>query len=61
MSDAEQSAAQPPPGAPKRRGKGRRSHTVAKVMLASALVLGLVTGLSVVYLYRHLNGNLKRA
>jgi LCP family protein required for cell wall assembly len=58
MSDAEQSAAQPPPGAPKRRGKGRRSHTVAKVMLASAVVLGLVTGLSVVYLYRHLNGNL---
>ena len=58
MSDAEQDAAQPAPGAPKRRGKGRRSHTVAKVLLVTALVLALVTGLSVVFLYRHLNGNL---
>jgi uncharacterized iron-regulated membrane protein len=50
MPDAEQNAAQPAPGAPKRRGKGRRSHTVAKVLLATALVLALVTGLSVVFL-----------
>src|SRR5687768_11607545 len=42
----------------KRRGKGRRSHTVAKVLLSSILVLGLVTGLGVTFLYRHLNGNL---
>ena len=58
MSDAEHDAAQPAPGAPKRRGKGRRSHTVAKVLLVTALVLALVNGLSVVFLYRHLNGNL---
>jgi LCP family protein required for cell wall assembly len=43
---------------PKRRGKARRKHTVGKVLLASALVLSIVTGLGVVYFYRHLNGNL---
>jgi LCP family protein required for cell wall assembly len=70
MSDAEQRAAQlsaSPYHANgnggghrkgKRRGKGRRSHTVAKVLLSSILVLGLVTGLGVTFLYRHLNGNL---
>jgi LCP family protein required for cell wall assembly len=68
MSDAEQRAAQlsasPYHGnggghrKGKRRGKGRRTHTVAKVLLSSALVLGLVTGLGVTFLYRHLNGNL---
>jgi anionic cell wall polymer biosynthesis LytR-Cps2A-Psr (LCP) family protein len=42
----------------KRRGRARRSHTVAKVLLSSVLVLGLVTGLGVTFLYRHLNGNL---
>ncbi len=44
--------------APKRRGKVKKRHTVGKVLLASAVVLGLVTGLGVAYLYRHLNGNL---
>jgi LCP family protein required for cell wall assembly len=44
-------------GAPKRRGD-RTSHTVGAVVLASVVVLALVTGLSVVFLYRHLNGNL---
>lgn len=69
MSDAEQRAAQlsaSPYHANgnggrrkgKRRGKGRRTHTVAKVLLSSVLVLGLVTGLGVTFLYRHLNGNL---
>ena len=58
MSDAEQTAAQPAPGAPKRRGKGLKRHTVAKVVLATVVVLALVTGLSVVFLYRHLSGNL---
>ena len=70
MSDAEQRAAQlsasPYHGngnggghrKGKRRGKGRRTHTVAKVLLSSVLVLGLVTGLGVTFLYRHLNGNL---
>jgi LCP family protein required for cell wall assembly len=42
----------------KRRGRTRRSHTVAKVLLSSVLVLGLVTGLGVTFLYRHLDGNL---
>lgn len=42
----------------KRRGRGRRTHTVAKVLLSSVIVLGMVTGLGVTFLYRHLNGNL---
>jgi LCP family protein required for cell wall assembly len=68
MSDAEQRAAQlsasPYHGnggghrKGKRRGKGRRTHTVAKVLLSSILVLGMVTGLGVTFFYRHLNGNL---
>ncbi len=45
-------------GKAKRRGRGRRTHTVAKVLLSSVLVLGMVTGLGVTFLYRHLNGNL---
>lgn len=44
--------------APKRRGEGNTRHTVGTVVLASAVVLALVTGLGVVFLYRHLNGNL---
>jgi len=70
MSDAEQRAAQlsaspyHADGANggrkkgKRRGRGRRTHTVSKVLLSSVLVLGMVTGLGVTFLYRHLNGNL---
>ncbi len=62
MSEAEREAAQQDPdvaGAPgRRRARGRRRHTVARVLLATVLVLGLVTGLSVVFLWRHLNGNL---
>jgi LCP family protein required for cell wall assembly len=46
------------PGAPKRKGKAAKKHTVGKVLLASVLVLALATGLGVTYLYRHLNGNL---
>ena len=46
------------PDAPKRRGRTRRKHTIGRVLLASAVVLALATGLGVVYLYRHLNGNL---
>jgi len=45
-------------GGPKRRAKVRKRHTVGKVLLASVLVLGLVTGLGVAFIYRHLNGNL---
>ena len=44
--------------APKRKAKIKRKHTVGRVMLASTLVLALATALSVVFLYRHLNGNI---
>lgn len=44
--------------APKRKAKTKRKHTVGQVMLASSLVLALATALSVVFLYRHLNGNI---
>lgn len=62
MSDPEQldaqsdSATPAPPG--RRKGKGRKRHTVAKVLLVSIVTLGMITGLSTVFLYRHLNGNL---
>ncbi len=62
MPDAAQHPAQPElPSAyqrGKRRGRTRRTHTVAKVLLATLLTLGMVSGLSVAFLYRHLNGNL---
>ena len=45
-------------GAPKRRGKAARKHTVGRVVLISAIVLALITGLSMVYFVRHLNGNI---
>ena len=44
--------------APRRRGRSRRKHAVGQVLLVSLVVLALVTALSVVFLYRHLNGNL---
>ncbi len=46
------------PAAPKRHGRSPRKNTIGRVLLASAVVLALATGLGVVYLYRHLNGNL---
>jgi LCP family protein required for cell wall assembly len=62
MPDAVQHPAQPELPSPyrpgKRRARARRSHTVAKVLLATVLTLGMVSGLSVAFLYRHLNGNL---
>src|SRR3954470_16613793 len=62
MPDAAQHSAQPELPSPyqpgKRRGRTRRTHTVAKVLLATLLTLGMVSGLSVAFLYRHLNGNL---
>jgi LCP family protein required for cell wall assembly len=42
----------------KRRAKAKAHHTVAKVVVASLLAVGLATGLGVVYIYRHLNDNL---
>ncbi|WP_084152340.1 LCP family protein [Nocardioides halotolerans] len=62
MPDAAQHSAQPELPSPyqpgKRRGRARRSHTVAKVLLSTLLTLGLVSGLSVAFLYRHLDGNI---
>lgn len=58
MSDAAPDLEQRDPGTPKRRGKARKRHTVAKVLLASALVLAMVTGLGTIWLYRHLEGNI---
>jgi len=45
-------------GTPKRKGRAKKKHTIGRVILASVVVLALVTGLGVIYLYRHLNGNL---
>jgi LCP family protein required for cell wall assembly len=42
----------------KRRGQVRKRHTVAKVLLSSVVVLGMVTGLGVTFLYRHFDGNI---
>jgi LCP family protein required for cell wall assembly len=62
MSDAEHPSAQQLPPAydrgGKRRGRTSRAHTVAKVLLAAVVALAMLTGLSVAFFYRHLNGNL---
>jgi LCP family protein required for cell wall assembly len=58
MPDNDERAQTQEPDAPKRRGRARRKSIVGRVLLASAVVLALATGLGVVYLYRHLNGNL---
>jgi LCP family protein required for cell wall assembly len=58
MPDAPREETQAPPEAPKRRGRTGKRRTVGRVLLATAVVLALATGLGVVYLYRHLNGNL---
>ena len=42
----------------KRKGRVKTHHTVAKAVGATMVVIALVTGLSVVFLYRHYNGNL---
>ncbi|MDN4171613.1 LCP family protein [Nocardioides sp. SOB77] len=42
----------------RRRGRTRRRHTVARVLGITVLVLAMVTGLSVVFLYRSLDGSL---
>jgi LCP family protein required for cell wall assembly len=42
----------------KRRARTKARHAVAKVVLASLVVVGMATGLGVVYIYRHLNDNL---
>jgi LCP family protein required for cell wall assembly len=52
------SSANPDAPAPRRKAAIPRKHTVGKVVLLSTLVLALVTGLGVVFLVRHLNGNI---
>ena len=42
----------------KRKGKVKVRHTVGKAVGATVVVLALVTGLTVVFLYRHYNANL---
>src|SRR5262249_46457810 len=42
----------------KRKGKVKVRHTVAKGVTATLVVIALVTGLTVAFLYRHLNHNL---
>jgi LCP family protein required for cell wall assembly len=42
----------------KRKGKPKTHHTVAKAVGATMVVIALVTGLTVVFLYRHYNANL---
>ncbi|MEZ5095479.1 MAG: LCP family protein [Nocardioides sp.] len=43
---------------PKRRGKVKTRHTVARVLTVTVLLLAMMTGLTVVYWFRHLSGNL---
>ena len=42
----------------RRRARSRKRHTVLKVVISTLVVLGMITGLGVAYLYRDLNGNL---
>ncbi|WP_248580368.1 LCP family protein [Nocardioides sp. InS609-2] len=58
MSETETDESSERPAAPKRRGRVKKKHTVGYVLLSSLVVLALVTGLAVVFLYRSLNGNL---
>jgi len=46
------------PAGGKRKGKVKVHHTVGKVVAATMVVIALVTGLSVVFLYRHYSSNL---
>ena len=52
-----ESGSQTPVGG-KRKGAAKTHHTVGKVVLTTLLAVALVTGLSVVFLYRHYNANL---
>lgn len=56
---SEQSSPESTEGIPKRKKPVKRQHIIGRVVLASVVVLGMVTALSVVFIYRHLNGNLK--
>ncbi len=61
LTDAEPTSAEPSPATPegpRRRGRGRRRHSVGKIILTVVVVLAMATGLGMVFLYRHFNGNL---
>ncbi|MFT3874113.1 MAG: LCP family protein [Nocardioides sp.] len=45
-------------GAPKRRGKPKKRHTVARVLTVTIVVMSMAVALFVVYSFRHLSGNL---
>lgn len=50
-----------PPAEPsegRHRARTSRRRTVAKVLVSSLVVVAMITGLGVVFLYRHLNSNL---
>ncbi len=47
------------PDGPKRRGRVKKRHTVARVVGVTVLVLAMGVGLTVVYAFRHLSGNLE--
>ncbi len=42
----------------RRRAAPRRSHTVARVLVSTLVVLAMVSGLTITYLYRHYSDNL---
>lgn len=44
---------------PRRRAQRRKRHTVLRVLGSTVVVLSLITGLAVVYAWRHLEGNLE--
>lgn len=46
-------------GVPKRRGTAKKRHIVARVLGVTVIVLTMVVGLTVVYAFRHLSGNLQ--
>lgn len=56
MSDESRPAT--PDGAPRRKATVAKKRTVGRVILASVVVLALITGLGMVYFIRHLNGNI---
>ena len=57
MSD--ESPPEPAEGAPKRKAKVARKHTVGRVILIAVVALALITGLGTIYFIRHLNGNIE--
>ncbi|MCD4526857.1 LCP family protein [Nocardioides sp. cx-173] len=60
MSDEQQPAESesPTPQGGRRRGRSPKRHVVARVLITTLVVLGMVTGLSVVFIARHLSDNL---